>query len=153
MVGLSMYVPTVAEATAARGASAQSRVSSAAEKARERGGTQAPSGSARAKVEVWRGRVKGGGRCASSCGVRGKSGAVLAIVLKARQGDDPGMDKRTLAQLESALSRAGVDLAARVEELAAKCMAGELTPSERAEFENVVRLNDLLSCTRLQGAG
>jgi hypothetical protein len=63
------------------------------------------------------------------------------------------MDKRTLEQLESALSRAGVDLAARVEELAAKCMAGELTPSKRAEFENVVRLNDLLSCPRLQGAG
>jgi len=60
------------------------------------------------------------------------------------------MEKRTLEQLELALAAVSQDLASRVEELADKSSAGLLTPDERTEYGDIVRLNDLLSSVRLQ---
>jgi len=60
------------------------------------------------------------------------------------------MEKRTLEQLEAALEAVSKDLAPRVEELAQKSTAGDLTPEEHREYAEVVRLNDMLSLLRLQ---
>jgi hypothetical protein len=60
------------------------------------------------------------------------------------------MEKRTLEQLEAALTAVSKDLAPRVEELAQKSTAGELTVDEHREYEEVVRLNDALSLLKLQ---
>ena len=60
------------------------------------------------------------------------------------------MEKRTLEQLEVALDAVGEDLSPRVEELAQKSTAGLLTPEERQEYAEIVRLNDMLSHVRLQ---
>lgn len=60
------------------------------------------------------------------------------------------MEKRTLEQLEAALSAVSKDLAPRVEELAQKSTAGELTADEHQEYAEVVRLNDALSLLKLQ---
>ena len=60
------------------------------------------------------------------------------------------MEKRTLEQLEAALNAVGKDLSPRVEELAQKSTAGMLTPEERREYSEIVRLNDMLSLLRLQ---
>lgn len=60
------------------------------------------------------------------------------------------MDKRTLEQLEAALSAVSQDLSPRVEELAQKSTDGVLTPEEREEYAGIVRLNDTLSLLRLQ---
>lgn len=60
------------------------------------------------------------------------------------------MDKRTLEQLEAALNAVSQDLAPRVEELAQKSTEGVLTPEEREEYAEIVRLNDTLSLLKLQ---
>lgn len=60
------------------------------------------------------------------------------------------MEKRTLEQLEVALAAVGRDLSPRVEELAERSTAGLLTPEERREYAEIVRLNDMLSLLRLQ---
>jgi len=60
------------------------------------------------------------------------------------------MDKRTLEQLEAALSAVSRDLSPRVEELATKSTEGVLTPNEREEYAEIVRLNDTLSLLKLQ---
>ena len=60
------------------------------------------------------------------------------------------MEKRTLEQLEAALEAVSKDLAPRVEELAQKSTAGDLTPEEHREYAEVVRLNEMLSLLRLQ---
>jgi hypothetical protein len=60
------------------------------------------------------------------------------------------MDKRTLEQLEAALSAVSRDLSPRVEELATKSTEGVLTPKEREEYSEIVRLNDTLSLLKLQ---
>lgn len=60
------------------------------------------------------------------------------------------MDKRTLEQLEAALSAVSQDLSPRVEELAQKSTDGVLTSDEREEYAEIVRLNDTLSLLRLQ---
>lgn len=60
------------------------------------------------------------------------------------------MEKRTLEQLEAALDAVGQDLLPRVEELARKSTAGELSPDELREYDEIVRLNDTLSLLRLQ---
>jgi hypothetical protein len=60
------------------------------------------------------------------------------------------MEKRTLEQLGAALTAVSKDLAPRVEELARKSTAGELTADEHREYTEVVRLNDALSLLKLQ---
>ncbi len=60
------------------------------------------------------------------------------------------MEKRTLEQLDEALTAVSKDLAPRVEELAQKSTAGALTPEELREYAEVVRLNDTLSLLKLQ---
>jgi hypothetical protein len=60
------------------------------------------------------------------------------------------MEKRTLEQLEAALAAVGNDLSPRVEELAEKSTEGQLTPEERDEYAEIVRLNDMLSLLKLQ---
>lgn len=60
------------------------------------------------------------------------------------------MDKRTLEQLDAALSAVSQDLSPRVEELAQKNTDGVLTSDERVEYAEIVRLNDTLSLLKLQ---
>jgi hypothetical protein len=60
------------------------------------------------------------------------------------------MDKRTLEQLEAALSAVSKDLSPRVEKFAQKSTDGVLTPEEREEYAGIVRLNDTLSLLKLQ---
>lgn len=60
------------------------------------------------------------------------------------------MEKRTIDQLEAALEAVSRDLAPRVEELAQKSSEGTLSPEERREYAEVVRLNDMLSLIKLQ---
>ncbi len=60
------------------------------------------------------------------------------------------MDKRTLDQLDAALEAVSRDLAPRVEELAQKSTSGILTPQDRAEYEHIVRMNDMLSLIKLE---
>jgi hypothetical protein len=60
------------------------------------------------------------------------------------------MGKQTLDKLAAALKAVEKDLSERVTELAAKSSSGRLSPEERAEYEQIVRLNDLLSLLKLQ---
>lgn len=62
------------------------------------------------------------------------------------------MEKRTLEQLEAALDAVGEDLSPRMSELAQKSSAGLLTPEERQEYSEIVRLNDMLNLLKLQAA-
>ena len=60
------------------------------------------------------------------------------------------MEKPTLDKLEAAFQAVEKDLSERVAELAAKSTAGTLSQEEQAEYEQIVRLNDLLSLLKLQ---
>ena len=60
------------------------------------------------------------------------------------------MKKQTLDKLEAAIEAVQSDLAGQVAELAAKSAAGGLSAEEKTEYEQIVRLNDLLSILKLQ---
>jgi hypothetical protein len=60
------------------------------------------------------------------------------------------MERKTLEQLDAALDAIREDLSPRVEELARKSTAGELSPKESLEYAEIVRLNDTLSLLKLQ---
>lgn len=60
------------------------------------------------------------------------------------------MERGTLDQLETALDAVRSELSGRVEQLAGKSSAGTLSQDERAEYEQIVRLNDLLAVAKLQ---
>lgn len=60
------------------------------------------------------------------------------------------MEKQTVALLDSALDAVRRDLSPRAEALAEKSTAGTLTPEERIEYVEIVRLNDTLSLLKLQ---
>jgi len=60
------------------------------------------------------------------------------------------MEKRTLDRLTAAFKAVEKDLSARVADLAVKSSSGRLSEEERAEYEQIVRLNDLLSALKLQ---
>jgi hypothetical protein len=61
-----------------------------------------------------------------------------------------GMEKQTLDKLEAAFEAVEKDLSGRVAELATKSSSGALSQEEQAEYEQIVRLNDLLSVLKLQ---
>jgi hypothetical protein len=65
-------------------------------------------------------------------------------------GGSIGMEKQTLEKLEAAFAAVENDLSGRVIELATKSTAGTLSQDEQAEYEHIVRLNDLLSLLKLQ---
>jgi 5'-deoxynucleotidase YfbR-like HD superfamily hydrolase len=60
------------------------------------------------------------------------------------------MEKQTLDQLTAAFKAVEKDLSERVTDLAAKSSSGNLSEEERTEYEQIVRLNDLLSMLKLQ---
>jgi hypothetical protein len=60
------------------------------------------------------------------------------------------MEKQTLDKLEAAFKAVEQDLSGRVTELAAKSSSATLSQEEQAEYEQIVRLNDLLSLLKLQ---
>ena len=60
------------------------------------------------------------------------------------------MEKQTLDQLTAAFKAVEKDLSERVADLAAKSSSGRLSEEERTEYEQIVRLNDLLSMLKLQ---
>jgi hypothetical protein len=60
------------------------------------------------------------------------------------------MERQTLDKLEAAFEAVEKDLSGRVAELAPKSTAGTLSQEERAEYEQLVRLNDWLSLLKLQ---
>jgi len=60
------------------------------------------------------------------------------------------MEKQTLEKLEAAFAAVAKDLAGRVADLAVKSTTGTLSQDEQAEYEHIVRLNDLLSLLKLQ---
>jgi hypothetical protein len=60
------------------------------------------------------------------------------------------MEKQTLDRLTAAFKAVEKDLSERVEELAGKSSAGKMSAEERAEYEQIVRLNDLLSMLKFQ---
>jgi len=60
------------------------------------------------------------------------------------------MEKQTLDRLTAVFKAVEKDLSARVADLAAKSSSGSLSEEERAEYEQIVRLNDLLSMLKLQ---
>ena len=60
------------------------------------------------------------------------------------------MEKQTFDQLEAAIEAVCQELSERVAELAPKSSSGNLSIDERAEYEQIVRLNDLLSLLKLQ---
>lgn len=60
------------------------------------------------------------------------------------------MGKQTLTQLNTAFKAVEDELSERVTDLAAKSSAGQLTDKESIEYEQIVRLNDLLSLLKLQ---
>ena len=60
------------------------------------------------------------------------------------------MEKQTLERLTSAFKAVEKDLSARVADLAAKSSSGSLSEEEQAEYEQIVRLNDLLSMLKLE---
>ena len=60
------------------------------------------------------------------------------------------MEKQTLDKLEAAIEAVRQDLSGRVADLAAKSTLGSLSHEEKAEYEHIVRLNDLLSLLKLQ---
>ncbi len=61
------------------------------------------------------------------------------------------MERSTLNQLEAALEAMRSDLSGRVEQLADKSSNGVLSADERAEYEQIVQLNDLMAIVKLQG--
>jgi hypothetical protein len=61
-----------------------------------------------------------------------------------------GMERQTLDKLEAAFEAVEKDLSGRVAELAVKSTSGTLSQEETAEYEQIVRLNDLLSLLKLQ---
>jgi hypothetical protein len=63
------------------------------------------------------------------------------------------MERQTLDKLEAAFEAVEKDLSGRVAELAAKSTSGRLSQEEQAEYEQIVRLNDLLSILKLQAEG
>lgn len=65
-------------------------------------------------------------------------------------GGGVGMEKQTLEKLEAAFEAVEKDLSGRVAALAVKSTAGTLSQDEQAEYEHIVRLNDLLSVLKLQ---
>ena len=60
------------------------------------------------------------------------------------------MEKQTLDRLTVAFKAVEKDLSVRVADLAAKSSSGRLSEEEQAEYEQIVRLNDLLSMLKLQ---
>ena len=60
------------------------------------------------------------------------------------------MKKQTLDKLEAAFEAVEKDLVGQVAELAAKSSSGTLTQEEKSKYEQIVRLNDLLSLLKLQ---
>jgi hypothetical protein len=60
------------------------------------------------------------------------------------------MERQTLDKLEAAFEAVEKDLSGRVAELSAKSSCGTLSQEEQAEYEQIVRLNDLLSVLKLQ---
>ena len=62
------------------------------------------------------------------------------------------MERQTLAKLEAAFVAVEKDLSGRAAELAAKNTSGTLSQEEQTEYEQIVRLNDLLSIFKLQAA-
>ena len=60
------------------------------------------------------------------------------------------MEKRTLEQLEAALEAVGRDLSPRVEELVQRSTEGLLTAEEGQEYDEIIRLNDMLSLLKLE---
>jgi hypothetical protein len=60
------------------------------------------------------------------------------------------MGRQTFEQLTAAFKAVEIELSGRVAELAAKSSSGKLSKEERAEYEQIVRLNDLLSLLKLQ---
>ena len=60
------------------------------------------------------------------------------------------MKKQTLDQLEAACEAVAQELSGRVAELATKSTDGTLSQAEQLEYEQIVRLNDLLSLLKLQ---
>jgi hypothetical protein len=60
------------------------------------------------------------------------------------------MERQTLDKLEAAFEAVEYDLSKRVAELAVKSTAGMLSQEETAEYDQIVRLNDLLSILKLQ---
>src|SRR5882672_3255966 len=65
-------------------------------------------------------------------------------------GGSVEMEKQTLEKLDAALEAVENDLSGRVTELALKSTAGTLSQDDQAEYEHIVRLNDLLSMLKLQ---
>jgi 5'-deoxynucleotidase YfbR-like HD superfamily hydrolase len=60
------------------------------------------------------------------------------------------MEKQMLEKLEAAFEAVEKDLSRRVADLALKSAAGTLSQDEQADYEHIVRLNDLLSMLKLQ---
>ena len=60
------------------------------------------------------------------------------------------MEKQTLDRLTAAFKAVEKDLSAQVADLAVKSSSGRLSEEERAEYEQIVRLNDLLSMLKVQ---
>jgi hypothetical protein len=60
------------------------------------------------------------------------------------------MERQTLDKLEAAFEAVEKDLSGRVAELSAKSSSGTLSQEEQTEYEQIVRLNDLLSILKLQ---
>lgn len=60
------------------------------------------------------------------------------------------VEKQTLEKLDAAFEAVQKDLSGRVTDLAVKSAAGTLSQDEQAEYEHIVRLNDLLSVLKLQ---
>ena len=60
------------------------------------------------------------------------------------------MERQTLDRLTAAFKAVEKDLSERVADLAVKSSSGRLSEEERAEYEQIVRLNDLLSMLKLQ---
>jgi hypothetical protein len=79
---------------------------------------------------------------------RGSGGVSGGIAIP--YGESVGMEKQTLEKLEAAFEAVEKDLSGRVTELALKSTAGTLSQDEQAEYEHIVRLNDLLSVLKLQ---
>ncbi len=60
------------------------------------------------------------------------------------------MQPQTLDALNEALDAVRRDLAPRAQDLAARNTSGALSPEEKREYSEIVRLNDALALTRLQ---
>jgi hypothetical protein len=60
------------------------------------------------------------------------------------------IEKQTLDKLEAAIEAVKQDLSGRLAELAAKSTLGSLSHEEKAEYERIVCLNDLLSLLKVE---